>query len=312
MFDRPYRPGMVVSEPGIYAGVPIETYHGQDWLEGPSISSSGLRKIASESPAHFYCEWSGNPDREETTTSRAFVLGQAAHHLLLGEDHFSTKFIMQPEEIGGAAWQGNRKECRAWLGAQTVAGRTVIKPDEVKAIRGMAKSLADHPLIKQGLLNGRVERSMVWRCKDTGIWKKARPDVIPSDSGIFADLKTTTSVFDDDIRKSIYEFAYHQQGAKICEGWAHLTGNRDCSFSLVFVEKTPPYCVRVVSLTDEDLARGERQNFAAMEIFANCLAASHWPGPGNSDGEYMHMPQWASDRIDRRLEQFEKTEKEAA
>ena len=311
MIDRQYAPGMVVTEPGIYANVPIDVYHGQDWLDGPSISSSGLRKIASESPAHFFCEWSGNPEREPQSASRALILGQAAHHLLLGEDHFSTRFIMQPEELDGEPWQGNRKACRAWLGAQSVAGRIVIKADEIKTIRGMAKSLGAHPLIQHGLLNGRVERSMVWRCKDTGLWKKARPDVLPNDSGMFVDLKTTAAVFDDDVRKSIFEFGYHQQGALICEGWATLTGQKDTVFSLVFVEKSAPFCCRVITLTDEDLARGERQNFAAMDVFAQCLDASQWPGPGKYDGEYMHIPQWAADRIDRRLEQYTK-EKEAA
>lgn len=311
MIERPYIAGEVIKEPGIYSGVPIDVYHGQTWLDGPSISSSGLRKISSESPAHFYCEWSGNPDREESTPSRALVLGQAAHHLLLGEDHFSTRFIMQPEELGGAAWQGNRKECRAWLGIQSMAGRIVLKPDELKTIKGMARSLAAHPMVKSGILNGRVERSMVWKCKDTGLWKKARPDCIPTDSGDFVDLKTAVSVFDDDLRKSIFEHGYHQQGSLICEGWAALTGQKETSFTLVFVEKSPPYCARVVSVTDEDLTRGEAQNFAAMEIFASCLASGNWPGPGRHDGEYMHIPQWAADRIDRHLERFEQ-EKEAA
>ena len=301
----PWKRGMKITEPGIYSGVPMSVYHSQDLCDGPSISSSGLRKIFNESPAHFYATWDGNPDREDLDESAAFTIGRAAHHLLLGEDAFSTLFIGRPDVIDGAPWQGNRNACKAWLKAQAVAGRTVLKPEDIKAIRGMARSLAVNPMVKAGILNGAVEQSMVWRCKDTGLWKKARPDCIPNSSGDFADLKTCVSVQTDDLQRSIFDNGYAQQGALICEGWHAITGNAASSFSLVFVEKTPPYCCRVLTLRDEDLIRAERANYAAMETFAKCLASSEWPGPGSADAEYLYMPEWAAKKIDYRIEQME-------
>lgn len=299
---------MKIIKPGIYSGVPIDIYHSQGLFDGPSISSSGLRKIANESPAHFYCYWDGNLNREEVDESRALILGSAAHHLLLGEDDFSTRFIMQPEKIGEETWQGNKKICKAWLADQKLAGRIVLKPDELKVIRGMARSLAAHPLVKNGLLNGQVEQTIAWRCKDTGIWKKARPDVIPGSDGDFVDLKTTTSVQDDDLKRAIFEHGYHQQGAMVCEGYTAVTGNKNTTFTLVFVEKSPPYCVRVISLTDQDLARGERQNYYATQTFKQCLEANEWPGPGRGDAEFLYLPEWAQKRIDYQLEQLDKSE----
>lgn len=296
---------MVITEPGIYSGVPMAIYHSQELCDGPSISSSGLRKIFNESPAHFYSTWDGNPDREDGGESAAFTLGRAAHHLLLGEDEFSTLFIGRPEEIGGKPWQGNRTECKSWLAEQEATGRTVLKPDDIKVIRGMARSLAAHPLVKAGILNGKVEQSMVWKCKDTGLWKRARPDCIPNASGDFADLKTCVSVQTDDIQRSIFDHGYAQQGALICEGWHAITGNTASSFSLVFVEKSAPYCARVVTLRDEDLIRAERANYAAMETFSKCLTSNEWPGPGTADAEYLYMPEWAAKKIDYRLEQME-------
>lgn len=297
--------GMVISEPGIYAGVPMSAYHSQKLCDGPSISSSGLRKIFNESPAHFYCKWDGNPDRENDGDSAAFTLGRAAHHLLLGEDDFSTLFIQRPEELGGKPWQGNRAECKAWLAEQAEAGRTVLKPDDVKVIRGMARSLSAHPLINAGLLNGLIEMTMVWKCKDTGVWKKARPDCIPTGSGDFADLKTCVSVATDDLQRSIFEYGYAQQGSLIHEGWNALTGGTEASFSLAFVEKAAPYCTRIVTLRDDDLLRAERANYAATTIFAKCLDAGEWPGPGNADAEYLYMPEWAVKKMDYRIERME-------
>jgi hypothetical protein len=297
---------MKISRPGIYSGVPMSLYHSQGLCDGPSISSSGLRRIFNESPAHFYCTWDGNPERVESGDSPVFVLGRAAHHLLLGEDAFSTLFIQRPENIDGQPWQGNRTACKAWLKAQEAAGRTVLKPEDIKTIRGMARSLAAHPLVQAGILNGRVEQSMVWRCKDTGLWKKARPDVIPTDSGDFCDLKTCMSVATDDLQRAIAEHGYHQQGALVCEGYNAITGKQAGSFSLCFVEKSPPYCVRFVTLWNSDLVLGERQNYAAMALFARCLERNEWPGPGGADAEYLALPEWMTKRIDRNLEQIEK------
>lgn len=302
----PYAKGQVITKPGIYSGVPISAYHSQAICDGPSISSSGLRKIFNESPAHFYATWDGNPEREEADESAALIIGRAAHHLLLGEDDFSTTFIMRPETIDGAAWQGNRTACKAWLKQQAAEGRTVLKPDDIKTIRGMAKSLAAHPLIDSGILNGLVEHSMFWKCKDTGVWKKARPDCIPNDSGDFADLKTTVSVLRDDLQRTLADYAYHQQGALICEGYNILTGNKESTFTLVFAEKSPPYCVRVVTLWNDDLVRGESQNYIAANTFAKCLETGEWPGPAGADAEYMALPEWMQKRIDRKLDEAQK------
>lgn len=301
----PYRKGVPITEPGIYSGVPMAVYHSQALCDGPSISSSGLRKIANESPAHFYCTWDGNPDREDDGDIAAFVLGRAAHHLLLSEDGFSTLFIQRPEELGDKPWHGNRTECKAWLKAQKAAGRTVLTPDQIATIRGMARSLAGHPLVQAGILNGDVEMTMCWRCKDTGVWKKARPDCIPNDGGDFNDLKTTVSVATDALQRTIAEYAYHQQGALICEGWKEITGRDAESFSLTFVEKSPPYCSRVVTLWNADLVLGERQNYIAVDTFLKCLAANEWPGPGKADAEYMALPDWMTARINRSLEYLE-------
>lgn len=293
--------GSPVNVPCILSGVPLARYHDGSLCDGPSISSSGLRTLYYKSPAHFWCESSLNPDRIEPSESEALVLGRAAHHLLLGEDDFSTLFIARPPK-----WDSWRTDAaKAWRAEQEAEGRTVLLPNTLEQIRGMARSLSAHPLIQAGILNGGIEQSMVWRDKDTGIWKRSRPDAVPNDSGDFADLKSTMSVSDDAIMKTIADYGLHMQGALVCEGAHDLLGCKDTTFSLVFVEKEPPYCCRVVTLRDEDLARGERQNAVAMRTFAKCLETGEWPGPGRADAEYVSLPSWAQTRIDRQLEEAE-------
>lgn len=290
--------GKPIAQPGIYSGVPMDVYHGANLCDGPSISSSGLRKIASQSPAHYFCESPYNPDRIEREETGSLTLGRAAHHLLLGEDDFSTLYVVRPDKWD--SWRTN--DAKAWKADQGAQGRTVLLNSQLDVIRGMARSLAAHPLIDAGILNGAIEQTIVWRCKDNGVWLKARPDAIPNDAGDFADLKTTTSVQTADLARTIADYGYHQQAALIAYGWHSITKKDIESFSFVFIESKQPHCTRIVTLKDDDLARGERQNFVAIKTFAKCMETGDWPGPGGADAEYLALPAWAQTRIDHQLE----------
>jgi len=77
--------GKPISKPGWYSGIPIERYHSAGMCDGPAVSSTDLRTCWSKSRAHMFAFWAENPKRIERPTSRAMILGSAAHHLFLGE-----------------------------------------------------------------------------------------------------------------------------------------------------------------------------------------------------------------------------------
>jgi hypothetical protein len=296
--------GHAISEPGLYGGIPLDTYHAANICDGPSISSSGLRTIFNESPAHFFVEWRGNPNRIESKESRALIIGRAVHHLILGEPFFAKLFAIQPEEYesekGSKPWNNNANDCKKWHAARHEEGRTVLLRQEVENIRGMAESLGAHPIIRAGALNGLIERSIFWKDHKSGIWLKSRPDSIPGDSGDFVDLKTTDSVQRQALVRTIGKFGYHQQGALVRQAAREVLGIENPTFTLVFVEKEPPWCVRVVTLKDSDLDRGDKQNRIALDQFAACLKSKHWPGPGGDreDAEYIELGDYEKKRID--------------
>ena len=300
--------GKPISKPGMYSGIDIDLYHAAGICEGPSISSSGLRTISGESPAHFFNEWRGNSDREEPPESRHFIVGRAAHHLHLGQANFSSLFIVQPEEYEADAgeikkWNNNATDCKLWHKRQKEAGKTVIQPKEAEQIIGMAAELGRNPIVKHGALNGLVERSIFWKDKKTGIWLKSRPDAIPGDSGDFVDYKTCVSVKWPDLVRSIGDFGYQQQGALIRQAAREVLDIPNPSFALVFQEKKKPYCVRVVTLKDSDLDRGDKQNRIALDTFAACLKTNHWPGPGGDreDAEYIELSDYMQKSIDAQI-----------
>lgn len=300
--------GKPITRPGMYSKIPLETYHSQFICDGPSVSSSGLRKIFQESPKHFFASWDGNPKRLPPKDARHFILGRAVHHLVLGEPYFAKLFCVQPERIriveeGIVDWNNNRPECRNWHKEQRVNGRSVLLQKELPGLRGMAREICVHPFYQAGLLRGLIERSLIWKDHDTGIWLKWRPDAIPRDSADFADLKTTVSVLWPDLVRTIDDLGYYQQAALGRWACREVLKGDMASFTYLFVEKTEPHAVRDVRLWDEDLQRGEDANRAALDMLARCLMQNEWPGPGagNEGNDRVPLSAAARERIDARL-----------
>jgi hypothetical protein len=272
-----------ISEPGIY-DISLEKYH-SDCCDAPSISGSGMHTLLEQNPQAYW--WSSylNPNREEIKPSRAMLLGSAAHHLLLGQEKFSEQYVLRPEELAGYKWNSNRTEHKRWLAKQAEAGKTVLLPSEIDIIRYMRDSLAAHPAIKGGLINGDVEKSMIFKKGD--VWVKSRPDVLPSDA-VVADLKTTADTSYYALQKSIEKFGYGLKAAVAADALLQIKGIKMTQYHLVFVRTSPPYDVAVHELSSTHLHYGMRSYLAAVKIFEECLKTGNWHGSWR-DTEEMEM-----------------------
>ena len=264
----------VSAEAGAYS-TPIEHYHSQAICPGPSISSSGLRMIANESPWHFWAQFEGNPNRFPPEPNDAFDFGRAAHTLLLGEEGFNEMFAIRPVRFKNY----QTSAAKEWRETVRAAGQTPITRQDLIHIMHMAESLQRMPLAVEALRSDMTEISMIWQDR-TGVWLKSRPDTIPSNGMDFADLKTTTDASTFAVQRSITKFGYAQQMALAIEGAEHCFGDRsatDCL--LVFVEKAPPYAVALVQLDEEALYQARCINRGAIDTFAKCLETGEWPMP---------------------------------
>ncbi len=270
-------PDGVITSPGCYVDLDIERYHGQ-CTDGPSISSSGLRTIFIDSPAHYWVGSHLNPNRADEPQSEALILGRAAHHLLLGEKEFGRLFVVRPDRFD--SWR--TAEAKTWKAEQEKAGMTVLLPGQIEIIRGMHASLQAHPLIAGGILDGAIEHSLIWQDEETGIWLKARPDAIPTASGDFADLKTAASVAPEDLSRAVSDRRLDMQAALVKWGAKAVLGIEMNDFALVFVEKAPPHCIEVRVIRQDHIEEAEGDLRAALRLFAKCLKTNTWPGPGGS------------------------------
>lgn len=290
--------GKPIAKPGLYSGVPMEAYHSGSICDGPSVSTSGLKTIFDDSPADYWHTSYYNPDAAKRREAAHLTLGQAAHHLLLGEPNFRKIFVLRPTELPHyktgefRAWHGANTECKEWLQKQTAAGLSVITADQLDDIKGMAKQLGLNAMVRDGILRGLIEHSLFWKDKESGVWLKCRPDAIPTASGDFANLKTARSVQWLDLQRAIADYAYHMGAAMEREGARAVLGFSLSSYALVFVQSTGPWSVRVVQLKPDDIELGWQQCRKAIKAFAAGMKTGRWPGPGGEHDDAAFIDLW--------------------
>lgn len=293
-----YKKGQKISVPGIYRNVPMEVYH-SDCCAGPSISSSGIRTIEAKSLLHFFKDWYGNPNRKAPETKAFFSVGKAVHSLSAGETKFAEEFIVRPSKWND--WKTDAS--KAWRAEMELEGLSVLIPSDIDQIRGMVTQLANHPTIQAGILNGLIEHSIFWFHDFTvedgtiiRVWFKARPDVIPLDSLMGVDLKTTTDASGIACRRAITDLGYHIQLGMIHEGLWQVERHRLTDHVLVFIEKADPWALNHKPIPDVDVEYGRRQMYRAGQKFAQAIHDSIWHGYEDDEVEGGLMP-YARDRL---------------
>ena len=289
--------GETVQEAGAYR-IGMEHYHTQAVCPGPSISSSGIRRIVNESPWHFWSQWSGNPDRyPDREPGDGLILGKAAHSLILGDEIFDENFIYvpsgsprRPTSVQVDAFNRDGKWSAAaadgaafWSEFDAkAAGRMLLSEEQVEKIKRMSENLARCPEAVQGLTGVMTEVSMIWQDGITGVWLKSRPDVIPDNGFDFADLKTFAPQTHDikrAVHRAITDHGYVLQMALAIEGAEQVLGISAAECVLIMCQTTVPYTVTPVRIDAESIYWARVQIRHGIDTFARCLEANHWPMP---------------------------------
>lgn len=280
--------GETVPGPGAYR-MSLDWYHGQKVCPGPSISSSGLRTIELQSPHMFWAFSHLNPKRFIKEPTAALDFGKAAHALLLGDEVFEESYRVRPDTFDSY----RSKAAQEWRDIQVAAGRTCIIPDEYAHIANMAEALHQHGL-PDVIFGGEPEVSLIWQDK-TGVWVKARPDALP-ETGDLGDLKTTADASRRACEREIEKRGYDMQMALGIEGMERVLGRRPPATVLIFVQKTPPYTVTAIPISEDALYWARCRNRRAINTFAECLESGVWPSDGDDMGEYQ-VPAWLAQRL---------------
>jgi len=295
----------LITAPGAYPEIDAEDYHrNASLLPGPSLSSSGAKKLLAQSPMHFWFDSPLNPDRPPEPDKPHFNVGKAAHDLILLSDRWPEQYHVLPEGFSRAA---SKKFADAIEEADAAleAGMTVLRFDDAVVVRKVAEALRRNELAMATLTNGVTEETLVWQDPRTSVWLRARPDFRPHSIVekrkvmVVSDLKfvAPTNATPDGFGKAIHNFGYHQSAAFYADGIKAVFGHYPTHWVHVVVEKEPPYCVSLYELPGEDIERGRVLNRRAIDLFARCLDAGKWPGYAD-DPLQVGLPIWSRMRLD--------------
>ena len=312
--------GEAIEAPGFFR-MSMDHYHSQAVCAGPSVSSTGIRKAALQSPHAFWKTWDANehryPPKED---SRSLILGKAAHSLILGDEVFADHFVFVPDDapprptaaqiaafMRDGAWSdAAAPRAEFWNAFDAKAkGRHLLTPDQMATLTYMAENLAANPLAMEVLKSDLIEVSMIWQDDRTGLWIKSRPDAIPTNGADFSDLKTFAPRGSNLVlaaHRAITDYAYYAQMALAVMGVEALTGNTAKDCVLVFIQSTEPYEVLPIILDEEALYLGRVVCRHGIDLIARGIATGEWPGAAPDIQTYSIPPSLAERMLQRQAD----------
>lgn len=299
----------LITAPGAYSDISNEDYHrNPNLLWAPSLSSSGAKKLLSQSPFHFWFDSPMNPDRPAEDDASHFSIGKAAHDVLLLADRFDAQYHVLPE---GFAWNKTKAmpDAIAEANAAREAGLCLLKHDEMTTVRAVADALAANQLVAAALKDGVTEETLVWKDEETGMLLRARPDfrsntiLTGGAVRLDVDLKfmAATHCSPTGFSRAIGNFGFHQSAAFYADGLKHCHGHAPTNRLHIVVEKDAPHSVSLYELPPEDIHRGAWLNRKAIRIFADCLSADRWPAYSD-EPSMCGLTGWARRTVDEAIE----------
>jgi len=265
-----------ITEPGAYADISQNDYHGIEICDAPSISSSGLKLITTKSPRHYWWQSPLNPARAARDDKPHFSIGLALHDVLLLDGKFGKGYHITPEGFDARQtikW-GDAVEALAYARRK---GKVVLTHDQSKAVIAMAASINEDELARALITAGEPEMTLAAKDPETGVWLRARPDVLPTVMDIIPDIKTAADAALEPYERAVTRFGYFQSAAHYIDVIDLIYGQKKRRFVLITVEKTPPYCVVIDHLDDSDIDLARLKNRAAINKFADALKTGVWP-----------------------------------
>lgn len=267
--------------PGIHHNVSERDYHA-----APLASKSNLWRFC-KSPH----KWKHGPP---VTVTEAMIFGSLVDCLLTSPEAFAADFALSPYP------NFKKGEAKLWKKEQEASGRRVImeKPTSKTKLaclthgKAAAESVRNHALAASILEGAQMQVSVVldYKAEHGNIRTKGRIDFVPRAPDMLADLKTDNDI--SRIETSLFDRGYHGQAALYLDLWNGATGEQRDRFSLIYVESSPPWEVRVIELDADAIAAGRRWYQGALELWAKCHRDNHFPSPYEDEIKTVSLPKW--------------------
>lgn len=286
-------------EDGVY-DIPNDIYHGSHGL-----SRSALLEFK-RSPWHYWHKYLSH-DVVRSKPTPAMKMGELVHTLVLEPNCFYERFAVKPV-LAEVPKVGLLKELgREEFDRQNADREEVVLENEQIMINFIidsvdkehisfdtfheARTLADAVLkndVAQSLFTGmRVEQSIYFTHKETGLQCKVRPDAWAG--GVVTDLKTCKDASYRAFQSSAYSGGYFIQAAMIKAALESI-GIKLQKFIFYCVEKSYPFPCVYYTLDDDALERGENDFNNLMYNIAHCMEHNDWK---SYEPQNLTYPRWA-------------------
>lgn len=243
-----------------------------DYHSSSGVSRSALMEFK-RSPFHYWNRYhSGLSDSSDSSTA-AMVMGNLVHTMVLEPHKFDEDFVMRPDMDR----RTNAGKMAFNQFTMTLAGRQSVTYDQVQVADAIQKSVLAQPMCEALLTGCKIERSIYFTHKATGIQCKVRPDAW--NNGIVIDLKTTNDASFRAFQSSAFKYGYFLQAGMIHQGLESLGLSLE-KFIFMAVEKEKPHAVALYVLDEEAIDYGVCRFNTLMEHYAECLKADRWPSFG--------------------------------
>lgn len=175
----------------------------EEYFALPSLDQSQLKQFL-RNPA----DWAYERINGGGEPTSAMKFGTAFHAFLLG----TGEIVNLPE--GETLRSKANKE---WADEQQAEGRIVVTFEDMQTLKRMKRNIEltsmrdDMPDYMDIIRTGVREQAIEWRDKTTGLWLKAKPDLIPVHGDYLVDLKTARAADTDSFARTSLDHGYHIQ-----------------------------------------------------------------------------------------------------
>jgi hypothetical protein len=288
----------IITTAGAYLGIDEADYHrAANLLPGPSLSSTGAKRLLTKSPRHFWFDSPMNPGRPEPEEKPHLNIGKAAHDMVLLGERWGTHYHVLPDGYHS----GHTKKWEEAIAAEEEAreaGKVIIRHQDAAVVEAVGKSIQSNPLAVKLLTNGEPEVTIVWQDKETGVWLRCRPDFLPRKRIIIPDLKFMADGSRKGFSRAIGNNGYALSAAMYLDGIQAVHGDQwPAHWMHIVVEKDAPHVVALYELPREDVERGRWLYRRAVRQFAKCLSEDRWPGYSDEPSP-CGLPAWEARQID--------------
>lgn len=283
-------------KPGIY---PL---HDEAYFAAEGINASGLKDIL-RSPAYFK-ERRENPKEP----SWQMIDGTAIHCTALQPEEYENRYVVLPDNAPLKPTQRMiddpkpkpeiASRIQFWnVFEKQSEGKTIVTQEKDALYRKVGELVRSHPELAAMLEGGKAEHVIFGIDPVTKHLCKCKPDYLThvGDYKIMLELKTTDDARPDAFQRTCFNYGYYTSAAFYCDvmEWAGLS--KPDGYFIIAVERDAPHGVKLYELSEEALYYGERMYRKALEIYAECKAADHWPNYDTTI-ELLGLPGWV--RID--------------